>query len=264
MVEKYFGEFARTSLTAALEKEHGCGVDLLHPVHGGDWTHRAAVPRRVRDARAHDRHQVHSQGTAHAGPGKWSNQDSGEKFEDTKLHVRSFTKSTRQLQHYILAFQGDNVPDSNLSWIEDHQVSEETQAKLQAMKTMVRWLMGMRNNENNVALSTLRLLSTMLTHDGDLMEKGRVRCAPPVTPTSVVREYQFQIWRPFHTTTLPSFSRLSVVPFRSGSKAEMSRLRLQAGCCILKLAQETVFQDLVTLEQFQSVAYLLVVSHQSR
>ena len=58
--------------------------------------------------------------------------------------------------------------------MEDHLVSEETQAKLQAMKMMVRWLLGMRNNENNVAVSTLRLLSTMLTHDGDLMEKGQI------------------------------------------------------------------------------------------
>ena len=58
--------------------------------------------------------------------------------------------------------------------MEDHLVSEETQAKLHAMKMMVRWLLGMRNNENNVAVSTLRLLSTMLTHDGDLMEKGQI------------------------------------------------------------------------------------------
>ncbi len=44
------------------------------------------------------------------------------------------------------------------------------------------------------------------------------------------------------------------------SKAEMARLRLQAGCSIVKLAQEPVFADIITLEQFQSVAYLLVVS----
>ncbi len=53
-------------------------------------------------------------------------------------------------------------------------MSEETQAKVQAMKMMVRWLLGMKNNDNNVALSTLRLLSTMLTHDGDLMEKDKI------------------------------------------------------------------------------------------
>ena len=40
----------------------------------------------------------------------------------------------------------------------------------------------------------------------------------------------------------------------------MSRLRLRAGCCIMKLAQEPLFSDLITLEQFQAVAYLLVVS----
>ena len=40
----------------------------------------------------------------------------------------------------------------------------------------------------------------------------------------------------------------------------MARLRLVAGCCMMKLAQEPLFADLITLEQFQSVAYLLVVS----
>ena len=72
------------------------------------------------------------------------------------------------------SFQGDSNLAYESSWMEDHLVSEETQAKLQAMKLMVRWLLGMKNNESNVAVSTLRLLSTMLTHDGDLMEKDQI------------------------------------------------------------------------------------------
>ena len=76
------------------------------------------------------------------------------------------------------SLQGDSNLGYESTWMEDHLVSEETQAKLQAMKMMVRWLLGMRNNENNVAVSTLRLLSTMLTHDGDLMEKGQIWWVP--------------------------------------------------------------------------------------
>lgn len=44
------------------------------------------------------------------------------------------------------------------------------------------------------------------------------------------------------------------------SKAEMSRLRLQAGCCMLKLAQESVYAEAIKLEQFQTMALLASVS----
>ena len=44
------------------------------------------------------------------------------------------------------------------------------------------------------------------------------------------------------------------------SKAEMARLRLQAGCCIIKLVQEPCYNELVTQDQFQTVALLLNVS----
>jgi len=40
----------------------------------------------------------------------------------------------------------------------------------------------------------------------------------------------------------------------------MARLRLQAGCCMLKLAQEPVYADAIKLEQFQTMALLASVS----
>lgn len=43
------------------------------------------------------------------------------------------------------------------------------------------------------------------------------------------------------------------------SKAEMARLRLQAGCCMLKLAEESVYADVVRPEQFQTMALLVNV-----
>lgn len=41
----------------------------------------------------------------------------------------------------------------------------------------------------------------------------------------------------------------------------MSRLRLQAGCCMLKLAQEPIFADAIRLEQFETMALLVNVSY---
>ncbi|KAI0216629.1 hypothetical protein LSAT2_031380 [Lamellibrachia satsuma] len=104
---------------------------------------------------------------------------------------------------------------STESWCADHLVSEETQAKLQGLKLMVRWLIGLKSNSGNSGTSTLRLLNTLILHDGDLMERGAI------------------------------------------NKAEMARLRLQATCCVLKLAQEHCYADLITLEQFQTLALLL-------
>ncbi|XP_029643842.1 sister chromatid cohesion protein PDS5 homolog B isoform X1 [Octopus sinensis] len=108
--------------------------------------------------------------------------------------------------------QGVHVHDS---WYADHAISEETQAKVLAMKMLVRWLLGLRNNAGNSATSTLRLLYTVIIHEGDLMERGKI------------------------------------------NKPELARLRLQAGCCMLKLAEEPCFAELITREQFQALALLI-------
>lgn len=46
-----------------------------------------------------------------------------------------------------------------------------------------------------------------------------------------------------------------------GSKPELARLRLQAGCCMLKLAEYKCYGDLITREQFQALALLMNVSN---
>lgn len=101
------------------------------------------------------------------------------------------------------------------NWYGEHLVTEETNAKIQAMKLLVRWLLGLKSNVNNSCTSTLRLLYTVIVHEGDLMEKGLI------------------------------------------NKPELARLRLQAGCAILKLAEEPVFADLLQREQFQALALLI-------
>ena len=47
--------------------------------------------------------------------------------------------------------------------------------QLQAMKMLVRWLEGLQSNANNSGTSTLRLLYTVIIHEGDLMEKGMIK-----------------------------------------------------------------------------------------
>ena len=47
--------------------------------------------------------------------------------------------------------------------------------QLQAMKLLMRWLLGLKNNTNNSGTSTLRLLYTVIVHEGDLMERGKIK-----------------------------------------------------------------------------------------
>uniref|UniRef100_A0A8C0K975 PDS5 cohesin associated factor A n=1 Tax=Canis lupus dingo TaxID=286419 RepID=A0A8C0K975_CANLU len=60
-------------------------------------------------------------------------------------------------------------------WSPDEEVSPEVLAKVQAIKLLVRWLLGMKNNQSKSANSTLRLLSAMLVSEGDLTEQKRIR-----------------------------------------------------------------------------------------
>uniref|UniRef100_A0A4W3IBN3 PDS5 cohesin associated factor A n=1 Tax=Callorhinchus milii TaxID=7868 RepID=A0A4W3IBN3_CALMI len=87
--------------------------------------------------------------------------------------------------------------------------------EVQAIKLLVRWLLGMKNNQSKSANSTLRLLSAMLVSEGDLTEQKKI------------------------------------------SKSDMSRLRLAAGCAILKLAQEPCYHEIITPEQFQLCALVI-------
>ncbi|KAK7097021.1 sister chromatid cohesion protein PDS5 homolog A-like [Littorina saxatilis] len=101
------------------------------------------------------------------------------------------------------------------AWYSDHLVTEETQAKVQAMKLLVRWLLGVKSSSTNSASSTLRLLYTVIIHEGDLMEHHKI------------------------------------------NKPELARLRLQAGCCMMKLAEEPCYAEIFTREQFIALALLI-------
>ncbi|XP_035282855.1 sister chromatid cohesion protein PDS5 homolog A-like [Anguilla anguilla] len=59
-------------------------------------------------------------------------------------------------------------------WSSDDEVSPEVLAKVQAVKLLVRWLLGMKNNQSKSANSTLRLLSAMLVSEGDLTEQKKI------------------------------------------------------------------------------------------
>ncbi|XP_071490773.1 LOW QUALITY PROTEIN: sister chromatid cohesion protein PDS5 homolog A-like [Diadema antillarum] len=114
----------------------------------------------------------------------------------------------------LMQDQTETTPTKGI-WCHDNMVTEETQAKIRCIKLLVHWLEGLKSNQNGSATSTIRLLTTMIKNEGDLMERKKI------------------------------------------SKASMSRLRLAAGCALLKLAQVSTYVELITLEQFQTLALLI-------
>uniref|UniRef100_A0A8C2XCT2 PDS5 cohesin associated factor B n=1 Tax=Cyclopterus lumpus TaxID=8103 RepID=A0A8C2XCT2_CYCLU len=70
----------------------------------------------------------------------------------------------------------DRIPGKKTTklWVPDEEVSPETLAKIQGIKLMVRWLLGVKNNQSKSGNSTLRMLTAILHSDGDLTEQGRM------------------------------------------------------------------------------------------
>lgn len=65
---------------------------------------------------------------------------------------------------------------SEAPWCDFEALPEETKVKCEGMKMMVRWLLGLRTAAASAA-STLRLLATLISHGGDLMEKEHAAAA---------------------------------------------------------------------------------------
>ncbi|XP_014675735.1 PREDICTED: sister chromatid cohesion protein PDS5 homolog B-like [Priapulus caudatus] len=62
-------------------------------------------------------------------------------------------------------------------WLEDAQMTVEVRTKVQSLKLITRVLMGMKSNQSSLGSSTLRLLNTLISHQGDLMERSQINDA---------------------------------------------------------------------------------------
>ena len=63
--------------------------------------------------------------------------------------------------------------NSNGDWCEEDQLPEETRCKIEAMKMMARWLLGLKNDTMS-AQKTFRMLTAFIQHRGDLFDSGRI------------------------------------------------------------------------------------------
>lgn len=142
---------------------------------------------------------------------------------------------------------------------------------MQAIKLLVRWLLGMKNNQSKSANSTLRLLSAMLVSEGDLTEQKKIRWRVKMLlkdnwdtllcNKKILSNKEKKYCGGTSTISFPSIPAHPSAPFLCVcSKSDMSRLRLAAGGAIMKLAQEPCYHDIITPEQFQLCGLVINVS----
>lgn len=105
------------------------------------------------------------------------------------------------------------MPPDN--WCAEEELPEETRCKIEGLKAMARWLLGLKQDTAS-AQKTFRMLNAFITHKGDLLNSGRL------------------------------------------SQAEMSWLRLSAGCAMLKVCEQKGVGDQYTAEQFYNLSLLMV------
>ncbi|XP_050315656.1 sister chromatid cohesion protein PDS5 homolog B [Anthonomus grandis grandis] len=104
--------------------------------------------------------------------------------------------------------------DSAATWCPEDELPEDTRCKVEGLKAMARWLLGLKQDVAS-AQKTFRMLNAFILHKGDLLQSGKL------------------------------------------SKAEMSWLRLAAGCAMLKVCEQKGVGDQYTAEQFYNLSQLM-------
>lgn len=106
--------------------------------------------------------------------------------------------------------------DSHISdaWCSEDDLPEDTRCKIEGLKAMARWLLGLKQDIAS-AQKTFRMLNAFILHKGDLLQSGKI------------------------------------------SRAEMSWLRLAAGCAMLKVCEQKGVGDQYTAEQFYNLSVLM-------
>ncbi|XP_018561766.1 sister chromatid cohesion protein PDS5 homolog B [Anoplophora glabripennis] len=113
------------------------------------------------------------------------------------------------------AREGESEIKDSEPWCSEEELPEETRCKVEGLKAMARWLLGLKQDTAS-AQKTFRMLNAFILHKGDLLQSGRL------------------------------------------SKAEMSWLRLAAGCAMLKVCEQKGVGDQYTAEQFYNLSQLMV------
>ncbi|XP_044744637.1 sister chromatid cohesion protein PDS5 homolog B [Coccinella septempunctata] len=134
--------------------------------------------------------------------------------ERYKVQIKNIV--SRKIVKELLVKEVSIESDSHISesWCTEDELPEDTRCKIEGLKAMARWLLGLKQDIAS-AQKTFRMLNAFILHKGDLLQSGKI------------------------------------------SKAEMSWLRLAAGCAMLKVCEQKGVGDQYTAEQFYNLSVLM-------
>lgn len=68
---------------------------------------------------------------------------------------------------------GSSDDDDEDRWADEDCLSEETLVKMEGLKMMARWLLGLKDDIIS-AQKTFRMLNAFILHKGDLLQSGTI------------------------------------------------------------------------------------------
>lgn len=88
------------------------------------------------------------------------------------VHIKNIV--SRKIVKELLVREGGGGPNApEGDWCPEEELPEETRCKLEGLKCMARWLLGLKKDELS-AQKTFRMLNAFIVHKGDLLQQMQV------------------------------------------------------------------------------------------
>ncbi|CAH0596949.1 unnamed protein product [Chrysodeixis includens] len=84
------------------------------------------------------------------------------------VHIKNIV-SRKIVKELLVREGGASTPVPDEPWCPEDQLPEETRCKLEGLKCMARWLLGLKKDELS-AQKTFRMLNAFIVHKGDLLQ----------------------------------------------------------------------------------------------
>ncbi|XP_004922579.1 sister chromatid cohesion protein PDS5 homolog B-B isoform X2 [Bombyx mandarina] len=88
------------------------------------------------------------------------------------VHIKNIV-SRKIVKELLVREGGGATGGAGESWCPEPELPEETRCKLEGLKCMARWLLGLKKDELS-AQKTFRMLNAFIVHKGDLLQQNRL------------------------------------------------------------------------------------------
>lgn len=87
--------------------------------------------------------------------------------------IHHFAQVVRELLMINQTAQHTPGPNNSEDWVEEEELTQETIVKMEGIKMMARWLLGLKSDEIS-AQKTFRMLNHFIISNGDLLKTGKM------------------------------------------------------------------------------------------